>query len=161
MSGFADWKQSLRQRSHPEGDCRIWDGPINNDGYGVFNYVDSFGRRRSVGAHKAAFLAAGGTLRPGEVVRHIVCHRTLCIEPKHLAAGTQKENLDERKITGTWARRGVESTARVNAERPERLKAMAAGISARDFAAKFGIGENAAFQWLRRWRLRSAESGDN
>lgn len=155
----AAWRPRLQLYSHQEGECRIWDGPANKDGYGVFTYVDpGTGRRRSMGAHKAAFLASGGVVPPGQVVRHVTCHRTLCIEPQHLAAGTQKQNLEDRKETGTWNRRSGSTRAKTAKGRKERLAAMRGGITAKEFAARFGVGENAAFQWLRRWRRKAGES---
>lgn len=160
VAGFADWKRQLHERSHQEGACRIWDGAINDDGYGVFSFVDESGLRRSVGAHKAAFLASGKALLPGQVVRHVGCHRTLCIEPGHLAAGTQLENIRDREHAGTRFRRGG-ATKASHADRAKRIAAMKAGITAREFSKEFGVGMNAAFQWLRRWRARSVSPGNN
>jgi hypothetical protein len=145
--------------SHQEGECRIWDGPLNNIGYGVFSYTDARGKRRSMGAHKAAFLAWGGTLYPGEVVRHTPCWRYRCIEPKHLAASTQKRNLDDRKYNGTYLQRGGDGITA--AERQERLRAIQDGITGPEFAKRFAITLNGAYQWMRRWKQRAVNPGNN
>lgn len=130
--------------------CRVWLGALNDDGYGVFTFTDDDGKRSSMGAHKAAWLAAGKPLLSGQVVMHVTCHNTRCIEVAHLGAGTQLENIREREITGTASNRsGPKPSA---AERQLRLDAVRSGMSARAFAERFGIGINAAYQWMRRCR---------
>lgn len=46
-------------------------------------------------AHRVAFVLAGRTLEPGEVVRHL-CNTPGCVNPQHLAAGTQRQNIADR-----------------------------------------------------------------
>lgn len=147
---FSEWRSRLVTLSRQDGDCRIWISAINGDGYGVFTYIDVDGRRRSMGAHKAAFLASGGILSDGEVVRHLTCHQTLCIEPQHLAAGTQRQNLvEDRKDSGTYFNRGHRIT---DDERILRLAAVARGMTPAEYAQAYGVSLNAAYQWFRRNR---------
>jgi hypothetical protein len=79
----------------PMSGCRIWLGStkINPNGiqYGRFSYhVD--GKKRTVSAHRISFRIFRGPIPAGLNVCHS-CDLGLCIEPAHLFAGTQRENI--------------------------------------------------------------------
>ncbi|MDE3114571.1 MAG: hypothetical protein KGL26_03115 [Pseudomonadota bacterium] len=148
------WARKLKNNSKRGSmGCILWTGPVNSDGYGIFTYRDYLGEAHTISAHKAAFLVAGGTLAPGEVVRHVACHRTLCINAAHLAPGSQRQNLDDRRDSGTYYNRGGRVA---DAERIERLAALASGMTAKEMAARYGIRINAAYQWIRRNKRKQA-----
>lgn len=71
------------------GDCLIWDSLRRNidNGYGRVGPGEKL-------AHVIAFELAGGVLPPRHVVMHS-CDVKGCIEPTHLSAGTQGQNLRE------------------------------------------------------------------
>jgi hypothetical protein len=73
----------------------LWEGATNNKGYGhrwvkgVYWLV-----------HRYAFKQANGRIPKGKQVRHL-CGVKLCIEPTHLAVGTQSDNEKDKVKHGT------------------------------------------------------------
>jgi hypothetical protein len=69
--------------------CWLWNGHINNSGYGRFNAKDMPDRY----VHRAMFYWANGYLpaRPN-VVGHS-CDVRSCVNPGHLSEQTQQENV--------------------------------------------------------------------
>ena len=80
--------------------CWYWIGASNGHGYGVFR-----AGRRLLLAHRAAYALANGS--PGRrVVRH-TCDNPGCVNPAHLRAGTQADNVRDMIAKGraAWQRR--------------------------------------------------------
>lgn len=83
-------KEALQKYARAEvGGCLRWTGPIGAGGYGV---ASAEGRMWS--AHRLAFDVAHGEIPAGRVVMH-TCDNRWCIEPNHLVAGTQSDNLKD------------------------------------------------------------------
>ena len=85
---------------NPKTGCLIWTGarglaPHHN--YGQIN-VDG----RTVRAHRVAYECAHGPIPTGQLIRH-TCHNPLCVNPEHLLAGTQKDNIDDMMRAGRGA----------------------------------------------------------
>ena len=99
--------------AQPVGDCLIWTGQLNQDGYGVGNFPDDVKL-----AHAQAYTQSRRA-RPGP--RRSICHicnRPYCIQPSHLYEGDNKTNSDDRKL-----RVGKGSMALVFQKHDEVLKA--------------------------------------
>ncbi len=74
----------------PQGDCLIWVGSLNKDGYGTGTFPS--GQKL---AHRESFRVSRGYA--GENVLHL-CHRPYCIQPSHLYDGSKLDNSDDRRL---------------------------------------------------------------
>lgn len=77
--------------------CWEWQGALDR-GYGAFHVTGTKSLRAK--AHRVAFFLATGTWPP--VVRHFVCNNPPCCRPKHLRAGSQKDNVADAIRRGTF-----------------------------------------------------------
>lgn len=80
-----------------ETGCLIWIGAKGNVPNSVYGQIRINGRL--VSAHRVAYERAYGPIPTGKVIRHI-CNRPLCVNPEHLVAGTQKENMNDKVLAG-------------------------------------------------------------
>lgn len=71
-----------------ENDCLIWQGSVNDKGYGTVRFEGPVHY-----AHRVAFRLSHGYW-PGEHVLHS-CDNPLCVNPAHLRSGTHQENMAE------------------------------------------------------------------
>lgn len=69
--------------------CWTWKGATDNAGYGQFHSSDKYWA-----AHRYSWTLRHGVIAPGLVVRHL-CHNKSCVNPEHLAIGTQKDNIQD------------------------------------------------------------------
>jgi hypothetical protein len=69
-----------------EGDCHVWQGPLDKDGYGTFHL-----RRRGRRSHRVAWYAANGPIDKGMVINH-TCRNRACVNVQHLQLVTLREN---------------------------------------------------------------------
>jgi hypothetical protein len=72
--------------------CWLWKDAPNSGGYGVFKmgYAQDH-------AHRIAYVLAYGPIPDGLWVLHR-CNVRLCCNPKHLYAGTQVDNMHDRRL---------------------------------------------------------------
>jgi hypothetical protein len=81
-----------------EGDCWIWQGSKTRGGYGQFRW--RFGwRRQRFYAHRAMYMAVHGSIPAGMWILH-TCDVRACVNPAHLYAGTNAQNVADRLQRG-------------------------------------------------------------
>jgi hypothetical protein len=77
--------------------CILWQGAVNNKGYGLLNV-----NGRVALVHRIAFKLANPQRR---IDRMLILHRCdvrRCINPAHLFAGTPQDNSDDMHRKGRW-----------------------------------------------------------
>jgi hypothetical protein len=136
------------QRSEGSGQCLVWTGAVNEDGYGLVGY-----QGRGYAAHRLAWILAHGPIPIGQCVLHR-CDNPPCVRPDHLWLGTHADNMADMRRKGR--RRGISAIPRSgewNRPRGEanhahkltvqqviRLRsAWSGGASKRHLAIEFGV----------------------
>ena len=75
--------------------CLVWTGAKKYSGYGYF--WDSVSKKSRF-AHRWSYENSKGEIPDGLVIDH-TCFNPSCVNPEHLEAVTQKENLQRSKTT--------------------------------------------------------------
>jgi len=84
-------------RRDPVSGCLIWQGGLNNNGYGHLSF-----KNRHYLAHRLAWITSKGPIPPGTVVCHR-CDERRCVNADHLFLATQAVNMaDLRAKRRLW-----------------------------------------------------------
>ncbi len=121
-------------------ECWEWHGARNRDGYGRFFYDG-----RNWHAHRLAWMFEAGleSMPLGVVVCHR-CDNRRCVNPAHMFAGTQRENIADAMAKGRMQRGERSGTAKLTAAQiPAILQQVAEGHPLQWIAAQFGVGYGA------------------
>ncbi len=95
------WKQRLRGKIiRAENGCWLWTSSRHGNGYGLIRTCKK-GKRKNHLAHRIVYLAYGGVIPKGFVLRH-KCDNKLCVNPEHLVPGTNQENVQDSVERGLW-----------------------------------------------------------
>lgn len=86
------------------GKCIIWTGAKNSKGYGHRWIKCEDGSLKDVLVHRDEYRKHNGSIPEGMQVRHL-CGNKLCINPNHLAIGTQSDNEQDKRKNGTYFHR--------------------------------------------------------
>lgn len=87
----------LLSRSVKVGDCLEWQGYLDKKGYGRCGPVNG-----EVLTHRVSYQEFVGPIPDGLHVLHS-CDNARCINPEHLRAGTNDDNVADRHERGRWA----------------------------------------------------------
>lgn len=96
--------ERVLRRAEPSGDCLLWPGSVDTDGYGSIR-VDG----KLAGTHRVVWIATHGTAAPGMEVDHR-CRNRRCVKIGHLQLVTKKLNMENRagaRVDSTSGIRGV------------------------------------------------------
>jgi hypothetical protein len=122
----------------PVDECWPWTGARTAGGYGKMG-VDG----RSVPATHVSLILAGRPLAAGEKARH-TCDNPPCVNPAHLIAGDQKQNMGDAVARGRTARGEGHGRGRLIEADVVALREMrASGGLLKDVGARFGVSEAA------------------
>lgn len=129
--------------------CRIWQGAIDKDGYGVLSIRETTRpySRRKVYAHRWVYEAVHGPLPKGTVVRH-KCDNRPCFRISHLEAGTVGDNNRDAVERGHMGA----SFKLTPSQMREMFDLAEQGTSKRELAKRFGVSDFAIRSYLARGR---------
>ena len=81
--------ERFNQKWKPSGDCKLWQGYLDKDGYGFFYF-----RKKLRKAHRVSYYIHNGRIADGFVIDHI-CKKRNCVEVSHLRLVTKRQNTLE------------------------------------------------------------------
>lgn len=121
--------------------CWFWSGRRNRRGYGVAWTPAS---RSPQGAHRAAYEAWVGPIPEGMLICHR-CDNPPCINPAHLWAGTQSENIEDmwRKRRGFDVRGEGNGRAKLTADDARIIRSLRGIETQESLAKRYGITQGA------------------
>ena len=121
------------------GDCWLWTGCHNRDGYGRFGL-----NGRVVNAQRAAWMLMFGSIADGLQVCHR-CDVPACVNPAHLFLGTQAENNADRNAKGRQMKGERQNFAKLTPDLVREIRASyaAGGVTTRALAARYGMAPSA------------------
>ena len=77
--------------------CWPWQGPrTGSQDYGIFCCAGS-----AIYAHRFAYMLNFGEIPKGQVIMH-TCDMPHCVNPLHLKAGSQRDNIRDSVRKGRW-----------------------------------------------------------
>lgn len=88
------------------GDCWLWMGGRNDDGYGIVQWEGHV-----TGAHRVAYEISVGPIPEGKLVLHS-CDNPSCVNPNHLWIGDQSDNAADSVAKGRKGKRGIREIKR-------------------------------------------------
>ena len=104
---FSTPEETFEARTEWQGECLLWTGSKNEDGYGRIYYNGS-----PVGVHRYAWETANGPIPNGMEVNH-KCWTPNCVNAKHLELATRRQNTAYRRGANAGSFSGVRNVYRV------------------------------------------------
>lgn len=101
IESIAGLDARLARKLRPEGECLVYSGYRNQDGYGKVNRGGE-----AISAHRYLWTLMNGKPAPGIVICH-ACDNPSCCNPEHLFSGTQADNIADmlkkgRRVKSSW-----------------------------------------------------------
>ena len=122
-----------------KGECFIYCGSTNDDGYGQFWY-----NGRHWLAHRYSYTTSKGEIPEGVQVLHS-CDNPSCVNPHHLFLGSQQNNIDDCIAKG---RRYKHERKITEAQRMEIHELVAEGLSYREIGLKYGVTRQTIYKYV-------------
>ena len=122
-----------------DDECWLWTARTTKFGYGTFRF-----HNKDITAHRASYEIANGPIPKGLVICHR-CDVPRCVNPNHLFAGTQAENMQDMYRKGRDSQtnkvRGEKHhSAKLTAE--DVLAMRSSPLSQRALARQYGLAQS-------------------
>lgn len=130
----------------PSDQCWEWTGNRHRQGYGMI-----WRRGKTLLAHRVSFAIAYGEISPSLCVCHR-CDNPPCVNPAHLFAGTQLENMADRRRKRRGHALSLEKLTQAR-------ELWSAGTSQREIAKKFGVSYSTVTRALQTGPARGERNG--
>ncbi|RVH21474.1 HNH endonuclease [Sinorhizobium meliloti] len=132
-----------RVKRGDDGSCWLWLGRRNETGYGLFDH-----NNRPHIASRFAYELTFGPLPAGLAACH-ECDNPQCVNPKHLFAGTQKDNMEDasrkgRVPGGNGLRGSLINKSKLSEQQARHI--LSSLDSASELAAKYGVSRAAIYK---------------
>lgn len=130
--------------------CWEWTSTLHR-GYGIFREEPNVSMKR---AHRLSYEWENGPIPNGFVVMHL-CDNKKCVNPAHLEAGPQAENVRQAADRNLLPRGEDKPQRKLNAEDVKQIRALASqGTSMASLAIKYGVCSPTiqAIVHRRKWR---------
>ena len=126
-------KQRLDDAAIVGDACVNWPGAK----VGQTDYGEAWASGRKVRAHRLSYEYHKGPIPDGQVIRH-TCDNPTCINPAHLLAGTQAQNIQDAA-----ARKRMKGRPKLTADDVQEIRQMiTAGVPNKDIALLFNCGRH-------------------
>lgn len=106
--------QKILSRCFKEGECLLWQGAKNNDGYGNINVGGKY-----LKVHRLVYSLVYGPTDKSILHR---CDKPSCVNPHHLFEGTQDDNMKDAKLKGRLPKGNFHPKAVLNTEKVLEIK---------------------------------------
>lgn len=139
-----------------KGECLIFTKYKKPTGYGLIGYRGKLWR-----AHRLAYFLTYGPPPPNKPLILHTCHNPSCVEPKHLIAGTQADNLRMMREAGRHAHAGggplgeANGASKLNPDKVHKIRLLLkAGTPKREIARRFEVCDTSILKIARgeTWR---------
>lgn len=132
-----DAKDRLLKKVYFTDNCWIWMGGRNNKGYGYFYY-----RGVHMNVHRASYQIFNETILGDLHVLH-KCNNPTCVNPKHLYAGTHKDNMRDLANSDRAVRGETHPQAKLNYKKVALIRLLSKqGLSQSVLSQRFSIHQS-------------------
>ena len=139
-------------RSATRDGCWIWNGGRNAYGYGLI-----YEGRKAIQAHRLSYELHFSPLAQDQIVSHR-CDNPACVNPAHLVAGTQSDNIRDAIRKGRFPQAFIRGEMKpghklsVSSVRIIRRYYAAGGISQVELGRIFGVSDSLVSRVVRQLR---------